>query len=508
MSQINNKALRSKETPSNTPSRSTSPAKKGKGEASSPRVLEKSGKSTGSLLRHNACIPPSSPRVAHAASGSPYKPPSSSPGKPAPEASTSLRAYLEGLKPDNLANVIFRDQTPATALTYPTPWISQVQASLEAPVSKLCQLAPAVQLAMPENLPARLYPSAGCEEGFDWQPFSSACAKLWPEFARQVISLESLPPRTLGLLAELHHELGRLDAFCKLQPDARNKVMSDALFNLLIWNGIFSPLTKMYPDEFQRLVNGLCSYVKAAWGIRAQTQGSIGQAIISLVPAEHARQCTDFRAALMLEVERLASLRTVQFHDRLQQPALNGLREKNIDRYFTETWRGRVDDYKSVVKQGNYYLTDASGVEYPCISYEKLCEYVGNGSKNSLPQVVIHVMGDRIKNFLCNTYLYGGEKPLFNDASGRRVDPVPDLRTKFVLSRNENGRVDVAFSCVDPAIKSAMLVDADGDGPGADAAPLFQASLAFHGTFHFYPDGEEFEASNIRVSGQNLHMFQ
>ena len=481
-------------------------------EASSPRVLEKSGKPTGRLFspppRHNACIPPASPRVAQAAPGSPYKPPSSNAGKLAPEASASLRAYLEGLKSDNLANVIFRDQTSATALTYPTPWISQVQASLEAPVGKLCQLAPSVLLAMPENLPARLYPSAGCEEGFDWQPFGSVCANLWPEFARQVISLESLPPRTLGLLAELHQELGRLDAFCKLQPDARNKVMSDAVFNLLIWNGIFSPLTKIYPDEFQRLVNGLCSYVKAAWGIQAQTQGSIGQAIISMVPAEHARQCADFRAALMPEVERLASLRTVRFHDRLQQPALNSLRERNIDRYFTETWRDRADDYKSVVDKGNYYLTDASGVEYPCRSYEKLCDYVGKGSKNSLPQVVLHVMGDRIKNFLCNTYLYAGEKPLFNDASGHRVEPVPDLRTKFILSRNENGRVAVAFSCVDPAIKSAMLVDPDDDGSGVDGVPLFQASLEFHGTFRFYPDGQEFEASDIRLAGQNLHMFQ
>lgn len=513
MSHIPSNTPRTLATPPVGPSSSRKIAVKE--EAKSPRVREQSGNSTGKLFpplfsspsRQPACIPPVSPRRTHAAAGSPYKPPSSGAGQPGPDPSASLRAYLEGLKPDNLANAIFRDQTAATALTYPTAWISQLQASLEAPLGKLCELAPAVLAAMPENLPARLYPGAGCEQDFDWQPFGRLCGKLWPEFSSRVISLESLPPRTLGMLAELHQELAGLEAFRKLQPEARNKVLSDALFNLLIWNGIFSPLTKIYPDQYLRLVNGFCSYVKAAWGMQAQTQGSIGQAIISLVPAGHVKQCADFSAALLKEVERLASLRTVQFQDRLHEPKLSRLLEKNMDVYFTDTWLGRADDYKQVVKKGNYYLTDADGVEYRCTSYEDFCKYVGNGSKNSLPHVVLHVAGERIKNFLCNTYLYHCDTPLFTDAKGQRVEPVPELSTKFIMSCNENGRVTVGFSCADMAVKSAMLVESDDDGFSAEAAPLFRASLKFDGEFHFYPHGEEFEAGNIHVIGQNLHMF-
>jgi len=292
-----------------------------------------------------------------------------------------------------------------------------------------------------------------------------------------------------------------------LQPDARDKVLSDALFNLLIWNGIFSPLTKMFPDQHLRLVNGLCSYVKAAWGVQAQTQGSIGQAIISMVPARHAKQCSDFSAALTKEVRRVALLRTVQFHDRFQDRTLNRLREKNIDLRFTDTWRSRADDYENVVKKGNYYLTDGDGVESQCKSYKALCNYVGDGSKKLLPQVVLHVVGERIGNFLCHTYLYDVESPLFTDARGQRVDPVPHLRTTFILSRNEEGTITVRFSSVDREVKSAMLLDPNDDDSGIEATPLFQASLEFHGEFYFYPKGEQFEIGPTRVRGQNLHLF-
>ena len=488
-----------------------SPANSRKSETRSPEVREKSGKTAGTLFsspaREGSCIPLPSSRVAQTDRGSPYKSPSSHGNKAASDLSTSLRAYLEGLKSDNLANTIFRDQTAATLLTYPVAWISQFQASLQPTVDELCKLAPAALASMPQNMPGLLYPEAGCEEGFDWQPFQNLCANLWPEFASQVISLASLPPRTLGLLAELHQQLAGLNAFRQLQPDARDKVLSDALFNLLIWNGIFSPLTKMFPDQYLRLVNGLCSYVKAAWGVQAQTQGSIGQAIISMVPARHAKQCSDFSAALTKEVRRVALLRTVQFHDQFHDRTLNSLREKNIDLRFTDTWRGRADDYDNVVKKGNYYLTDDAGVEYRCKSYKALCSYVGDGSKKLLPQVVLHVAGERIGNFLCHTYLYDVESPLFTDAKGQRVDPVPTLITKFVLSRNQEGTITVRFSSVDHEVKSAMLLDPNDDDAGIEATPLFRASLEFHGEFNFYPEGEQFEIGLTRLSGQNLHLF-
>lgn len=511
MSLVDKKTFRPDKTSPTTSRKVSSPKKEQKSDGIPPKVLEKPAKTGVNLLsppaRPGSCIPLTSPRVAQTEPGSPYKSPSSRAGAPAPDPSASLRAYLEGLKSDNLANVIFRDQTAATLLTYPVAWISQVQASLEPTVDELYKLAPVALTIMPQNMPGLLYPEAGCEEGFDWQLFKNLCAILWPEFSSQVISLESLPPRTLGLLAELHQQLAGLDAFRQLQPDARDKVLSDALFNLLIWNGIFSPLTKMFPDQYLRLVNGLCSYVKAAWGVQAQTQGNIGQAIISMVPTGHAKQCSDFSAALTKEVRRVALLRTVQFHDQSQHPALNRLREKNIDRHFTDTWRSREDDYDKVLRKGDYYLTDADGVEYPCKLYKDLCNYVDDGSKKKLPQVVLHVAGERIGNFLCHTYLYDGESPLFTDAKGQRVDPVPTLSTRFVLSRNEEGTITVRFSSVDHEVKSAMLLAPGDDDSGIEATPLFQASLEFHGEFYFYPEGEQFEIGSTRLIGQNLHLF-
>jgi hypothetical protein len=436
------------------------------------------------------------------AASSPYKSPSSAAGAP-----PSPRAYLEGLKPDNLANGMLRDQTSANAGHYPTAWIGKVQASLEEPVSELIALAPTVLAAMQEEDLDRLFPAVGSEENFDWQPFRDLCAKLWPDFSRQVVSMKSLPPRTLGLLAEFHSELLRLHNFNNLGTDARNKAVSDAVFNLLIWNGIFSPLNNHFPEKYQRLVNGFCAYVKAAWGMQDLMKGGIGGSIAAMVPKGHVKQCADFRTDLMQQVARVAATRSVSFDDDTGNPAPNKLREKNIDLHFAETWLSRADDYEKVVKQGNYFLTDADGVERKCTSYRELSKFVGEGSRKSLPQVVLHVAGDRIKNFLNNTYLYDTEKSAFAAANGRRVDPVPKLETRFTVSRNDTGKITVKFSAVDHAVKSAMLVETGDESLGVEAIPLFQASLEFHGEMYFYPN-EEFEAGNIRLTGQNLHLFE
>jgi hypothetical protein len=517
MSHIQNNSPRPAETPPKTAGEAGRSPKRLEQQAKSPRVREQSGSPKKPLFspsspslppsRQTGCIPAASPRATRSAPNSPYKTPPSQTGKLASDPLPALRAYLQGLKPDSLSTGILRDQTTATAEHYPAAWIRQIQASLAAPLGKLRELAPAILAAMPANDPAQLSPDAGNDAGFDWTPFGKACAKLWPEFAGRIISLESLPPRTVGLLAEFHAELAALPAFANLAPEARNKAQSDALFNLLIWNGIFSPLAKSYPEQYQRLVNGLCTYVKAAWGMQALTRGSMGRAIAAMVPAEQVKQCAAFQTALATEVEALAARRTVKFQDRHRDPALNNLRVRNIERHFADTWLTRADDYARVVKQGNYYLADADGVERRCKSYADLRKFVGSGSRNSLPEVVLHVAGDRIRNFLCNTYLYDPEKPLFTDAQGQRVDPVPDLETKFILSRSDNGAITVTFSCVDPAVKAAMRVAPGHDDTGVDATPLFQASLEFHGDFHFHPN-EEFEAGSIRLAGQNLHMFE
>jgi hypothetical protein len=244
-----------------------------------------------------------------------------------------------------------------------------------------------------------------------------------------------------------------------------------------------------------------------AWSMQAQSKGNIGTMIAVMVPAAHVKQCAQFCVDLTAQVERLAALRTVAFQDEQLDQRLNQLREKNIDRHFADTWLIRADDYVEVVDRGRYYLTDADGVERKCKSYEDLRNYVGSGSKGTLPEVILHVAGDRIKNFLCNTYLYDLEKPLFTDAQGQRVDPVAKLDTTFILSRDKDGKITARFSCSDHAVKSAMLVRPGSDDWGADAVPLFPASLEFHGEMHFHPN-EEFEAGPIRLSGQNLHMFE
>lgn len=487
-------------------------AKTGKALAS-PKVREQSGSPKKTLFssspKHAGCLPLAFSAATQAAAGSPDKSSSSRAGTSAPELAASPRAYLEGLKAGNLTYGILRDQTTANAGNYPAAWISQVQASLEVVVGKLLELAPTVLAAMPKKDLNRLFPAAGYDEGFDWKPFNDLCTGLWPAFSGQVIALASLPPRTMGLLAEFRAELGGLPVFLDLEPAARNKTVSDALFNLLIWNGIFSPLTQSVPEQYQRLVNGFCAYVKAACGMQAQTRGAIGGAIASMVPDEQVEQCAAFLAALMQQVERIATIRTVRFQDDHDNHALNREREKNVDRHFAQTWESRDDDYAQVVRQGNYALIDGKGKKTPCKSYRDLKAYVGPGDKQSLPEVVLHLAGERIKNFLCNTYLYKTKNPLFIDAQGRRVDPVPTLETAFVLRRDADreNRITVMFSCVDHAVKTAMLVGPGDEDLEMEATPVFQASLEFHGEMHFYPN-EEFEVGNIQLTGQNFHMFE
>lgn len=480
-----------------------SPAKSPRKATDSPKLREQAGSPEQALLSPSSkqakCIPLASP--------SPYKSPSSRAGTSRPALLASPRAYLEGLNSHNLAYGILRDQTTANAGNYPTAWISQVQASLEEPVGKLLELAPIVLAAAQKKKLQRLFPEIGSDAKFDWQPFSNLAKELWPHFSRLIISPESLPPRTLGLLAEFRAELDRLPAFRDLTPAARDKAFSDALFNLLIWNGIFSPLIKSVPEQYQRLVNGLCTYVKVAWSMQAQSQGNIGNMVAAVVPTGHVKQCAQFCVDLTAQVERLAAIQTVEFQDKQSDLRLNQLREKNIDRHFTDTWLIRTDDYAEVVSQGRYYLTDADGVKRKCKSYKDLRKYVGSGSKGTLAEVVLHVAGARIRNFLSNTYLYDLETPLFTDAQGQRVDPVANLDTKFILGRDDEGKITVTFSSCDHAVKSAMLVRSGSDDWGIEAVPLFQASLEFHGEMRFHPN-EEFETGPIRLTGRNLHMFE
>ena len=510
MADIKNIPSRRKDAAVSPPAKKQSPVSSSRKTRGLPQLREQSGSPDEALLpsssKQAACIPLTLPRVNHAAA-SPYNPPSSSAGTRVPTPPCSPRAYLQGLNSHDLTNGILRDQTKANADTYPVAWISQVQASLEEPVRKLLELAPTILATAEKQGLEKLFPEIGADGEFDWDPFQHLTRELWPHFSQLILSIKSLPPRTLGLLAEFHEELVGLPHFSAQQPAARSKIFSDALFNLLIWNGIFSQLNKSVPAPYLRLVTGLCTYVKAAWNMQAQSQGSSSKAIAAMVPPKQIEQCQRFCVDLTAEVQRLAALKTVEFEDRQLDGRLNHLRERNLDRHFSDTWLIRSDDYAEVVKQGHYYLTDEEGATRKCKSYKDLEKYVGTGSKGKLAEVVLHVAGVRTKNYLSNTYLYDLETPLFTDMLGQRVDPMPELDTKFILDRDKTGKLTVKFSCSDHAVKSAMVVPTGSDEWGVEATPLFQASLAFDGEMYFHPN-EEFEAGPVRIVGQNLHMFE
>nr|WP_314629743.1 hypothetical protein [uncultured Noviherbaspirillum sp.] len=477
----------------------------------SPEVREGPGQPGNTLLfpasrQNTPFTSPASPRATRVAQESPYKSSSSEAGTPASKTPASPRAYLERLKPDKLANGILRDQTTANAANYPTAWIAQLQDSLQEPVSKLRKRMQAH--IGPKGDLGQFYPEAGGDADFDWKPFKALCDDLWPVFSKTILSLKTLPSPTLALLAEFRAELARLPAFLALEPSAQNKAVSDALFNLLIWNGVINPMMNAVPPAHQRLAHGFGAYVKAAWGMQAQSQGNIGSRVASLVHQACLAQCSDFHKALTEETGRIAQLINVRFQDDHGNHALNTLREKNIDRHFTNTWEDRNDDYARIVERGDYSLVDENGIKTRCRSYGELKAFVGAGARKSLPEVVLHVAGERIKNFLCNTYLYKIRHPLFTDLHGRRVEPVPSLQTQFSLRRDDenDGRITVHFSAIDPEVRSVMLVGSNGsEDLGFEIPPYFPASLAFHGTFHFYQN-EEFEAGSIEVAGQNFHL--
>lgn len=436
---------------------------------------------------------------------SPYKPAPASPAAsrtdPASAELASLRRYLQTLKPDNLAYTIFRDQTSGPTSFFPAAWIKQVQDSLKDTARDLMT---AILAATPSEKLTALLPPLDGDQAFEWSGFGKLCTILWQDFSTLALSRQSPTRLTRGLLVELADELQRIPAFLALDPEKRERVLADALFSVFIWNGILSPLMKAAPDTHKRLLNYFSIYIKVAHGISATTQGDSGQHIISLMKAAHTEECAAFQKKLMHEVARVAQLRTVHVHDGHEDQRLNKRREGNMDRYFTETWLTRADDYVKQVRQGNYFLTDQDGVVQKCRSYKELRDYVGLGGKKQLPEVLLHVAGDRIRNFLCQTYLYDGDPSYFTDADGRKVDPVLELETRFILSRSDSGVITVQYCCHDDAVASAML---ELDGDDYEGIPMFPASITFNGKMRFHPN-EDFESGKVDIQGLNFHLFE
>ena len=487
--------------------RASSPGKKDK-----PTLTEKSGGRKKQLLSSSPASPdnpPVAPRARLVSIDSPYKPAASGatpalPIQARPELK-SLRDYLRGIKQDNLANAVFRDQTSA-AREFPTAWISQLQDAMGEPAEALRALEPVFEKALSKAKTTGLIPASGEDmEHFDWEPFANLCKTLWPRFAEQVLTIDSMPPVALALLAEVADELSELPAFLLLDKPVKAKVMADTLFNLYIWNGVFSPWQKNIPKRYASVVNMLCLYVKGACGVTGTTQGELGKAVTGLVSDEHRTEYKSFLNALSQKVEALADRRTVQFRDLRNVPELNRVHENNVARYFKSTWLTRKDDYREVLVGGQYFLTEKGGAPVRCLSYPAFRDYVGTGDRGTLPELILHVAGQRINNFLCQTYLYESGMDLLEDTQGNKVHPVADLQARFTFSRNDNGLITVYYVCTDAAVTSVMLVGSDETE--SDAAPLLKGSLEFKGELRFYPD-EQFESGEVEITARNFHLFQ
>lgn len=492
----------------NTPQqRATSPRKKGE-----PTLTEQASGKKRRLLPSSQPSPtnsPAAPRARLASSDSPYKPAASGPiPAPATDARAelkSLRVYLHSLRQDNLANAIFRDQTSA-ARDFPTAWTSQLQHALEEPVEALRDLEPFLEKAIAKAKKTGLIPAPGAAmDHFDWQPFANLCKTLWPKFAKQVLTIDSIPPLAIAMLAEVADELSELPAFLLLDQSIKTKVMSDTLFNLYIWTGVFSSLQKNMPKQYASVVDRLCLYVKGACGVTATTQGELGKAVTGLVSDQHRTEYKSFLDALSQKVEALAERRTVQFRDLRNVPELNRVHENNVARYFKSTWLTRKDDYRAVLIGGHYFLTEKGGASVRCLSYPAFRDYVGKGDRGTLPELILHVAGQRISNFLCQTYLYDSDMDLLEDTQGNKVHPVAELQPRFTFSRNDNGLITVYYVCTAAAAANVILVG--NDETESDATPLLKGSLEFKGELRFYPD-EQFESGEVEFTGRNFHLLQ
>ena len=489
--------------------RATSPRRTGE-----PTLTEKASSKKTRLLPSSHASSTDAPAAypeRRASSGSPYKPASSAkPAAPATSARPelkSLRDYLYGLRQNTLADAIFRDQTSANK-TFPTAWISQLQNAMKEPVEALQDLEKVLGKDIATAKKTGLYPALDADmdiDKFDWQPLDKLCKAFWPKFAKQVLTIDSVPPLAVALLAEAADELSDLPAFLLLDQPTKTKINADTIFNLYIWNGVFSPLQKNTSKQYASVINMLCLYVKGACGVTGTTQGDLGKAVTGLVSDQHRAEYDVFLKALSLKVAALADRRTVLFRDRRNVPAINQVHENNIARYFKSTWLDRDEDYKTTLIEGQYFLTEKSDAFVRCLSYPAFREYIGEGDRGTLPELVLHVAGPRIKNFLCQTYLYEPATELLEDVRGNKVHPVADLQTRFTFNRDNNGVITVYYVCSDPAVESVMLV---GDGETeSDATPLLKGSLEFKGELRFYPD-EQFESREVEFTGRNFHLFQ
>lgn len=177
------------------------------------------------------------------------------------------------------------------------------------------------------------------------------------------------------------------------------------------------------------------------------------------------------------------------FDERPGDERIGAQRKINITRHFTTTWLSRLPSHQQQqLEQGLYFLTDLNGRSRHCRAYADFAEFVGAGQTGDLPERVLHVAGPQLHNFLCQTYLYNPALSLFGHAGQRRVEPMPDLRTAYGVARDQHGQVQIRYTARDDGLDRAMLVGME-EHDEHEVSVRTPASIRFHGTLLFSPDG-------------------
>lgn len=159
---------------------------------------------------------------------------------------------------------------------------------------------------------------------------------------------------------------------------------------------------------------------------------------------------------------------------------------KNVGVYFMAPWASRLPlHHQQQLEQGNYVLKHPDGEISRCTSYSEFTQFAGVGAP-LLPELILHVAGPQLQNFLCQTYLYNQLLSLFAHIGERRVEPMPELRTRFALEHKQDGRISATYVAIDENLSKAMLV---GRKPydEHEASPVAQASIHFSGALLFSP---------------------
>lgn len=177
------------------------------------------------------------------------------------------------------------------------------------------------------------------------------------------------------------------------------------------------------------------------------------------------------------------------FDERTCDERIVDQRRTNVARHFTNTWPSRLpSQQQQQIERGRYYLTDLSSRSRHCRDYPDFANFVGAGQTGDLPERILHAAGPQLHNFLCQTYLYNPALSLFGHVGLRRVEPMPNLRTVFDITRNQRGQVQARYAACDDRLDRAMLVGTE-DYDEHEASALAPASIRFSGTLLFSPDG-------------------